>query len=465
MVRFLSRIAMIIATWVWIGASISSSGCAGSGSLSNTTLVGPTPRTLGATGPYHIATWAYDDSSGQGTAVSASTINQLVSYAQGDQKSLADCHSISNGCKAVFYFDPNHLFGGTSCTFHPDSYAIAASSESWFVHDTGYTDASHRVHGVRHSGCYVWEMNPNSSDSQSWWRNYLQRVADNYDLYVVDDDSMDVIDAGYFSHTGGGCLPYPSFCHSTQEIPNDAAEVVARANFVNAMNYANGSPMHFFFQQASFAYALDLSAFTASNRFVGMTCEGCIATTLIPIRPNMYKPVLDEMALVNATPASYLLISRGSFPAGSATQILQRLVTLGIVWLAYSEGHTVVQPDLEFKDTSNLAIWPEDLIYPSHPTESMVTSSNDLQVSPGVYRREFATCYQRGVAFGRCAAVVNSTASTVTVESSWLQQTYRHVITLAGGDVLSGGTADVTDAPFVPNSTSVQPGGTVLLAQ
>ncbi len=466
MVRFLSCIMMVTATCAWIMASISLSGCGG-GSVSSTALPpGPTPKpTLGATGPYHIAIWAYDDSRGQGAGVSASTVNELVTYAQGDGKSLSDCHSVPNGCKAVFYFDPNHLFNGTSCTFHPDADALAAASESWFVHDTGYADANHRVYGVRQSGCYIWEMNPNSPNSQAWWRSYLQRVANDYDLYVLDDDPMDVTDSGYFSHSGGGCSPWPSFCYSTQEIPNNSAEVAARANFVNSMNYANGTPMHFFFQQASFAYPLDLGAFTASNRLVGITCEGCIATTLIPVRPTMYKPVLNEMALVNASPGSYLLISRGSFPTGSATQILQRLVTIGIVWLAYSEGHTVVQPDLEFNNASdNLAVWPEDLIYPSQPVESMVVGVKDLQVASGVWRREFATCYQRGVPFGPCAAIINSTASTVIVESSWLQQTYRHVITLVGGDALSGGSANIVGTSFVANSTSVQPGGAILLA-
>jgi hypothetical protein len=364
----------------------------------------------------------------------------------------------------VFYLNPNHEYdyGSPSCVTHPDADVLAAASESWFVHNTGYADSAHRVYGKSRFGCYVWELNPNSSGVQTWWSNYLRSSADTYDLYLLDNDPMDVVEENYFTFSGGGCNPWPSYCYSTQEISNNAAQVLAHAHFVNAMSHSNGTPMVFFYQQASFNIPLDLSAFTTSNRLIGVSCEGCIATTAIPVRPTLYRSVLNEMAAVNASSGSYLLISHGNSPAGSATQVLQRLVTTGIVWLAYSQGHTIVQPDLE-ANTNNLAIWPEDLIYPSGPVQSMVLSANDLQVTPGVWRREFTTCYQAGNFFGRCAVIVNSTASAITVRSSWLSQSYRHVITLSGGDELSGGVANLAGASFIPNSTVVQAGGVLLL--
>jgi hypothetical protein len=238
--------------------------------------------------------------------------------------------------------------------------------------------------------------------------------------------------------------------------------VLAHANFANAMTHSNGSPMYFFYQQASFNVPLDMSPFTITNRFIGVTCEGCVASIASPVNPRVYAYVLDEMAAVNATPAAYMLISHGNSLAGSATQILQRLVTTGIVWLGYSEGHTIVQPDLE-TNTDKLAIWPEDLIYPSYPRQSMRTSSNDLLVAPRVYRREFARCYQRGFLLGPCATVVNANPSAVAIRSSWLYQTYHHVVTLRGGDALSGGVADISGAAFIPGSTWVQAGGAILL--
>lgn len=392
-------------------------------------------------------------------------MNQLVSYAQGNSKATSDCHSGSRGCQAVFYFNPNHEYDSNnlSCINHPDADIVAAASESWFVHNAGYSDAAHRVHGLSASGCTIWEMNPNSSAMQNWWQQKLQNVADNYDLYFLDTDPMDVQDSGYFP-SGGGCDPWPTICVTTQEIASNTAEVLARSSFVNGLSHSNGSPMHFFYQQASFNSVLDTSAFSATSRFVGVTCEGCISTYATPLRSNLYARVLNEMAAVNASPGAYLLISHGNSPAGSITQIQQRLITAGIIWLAYSEGHTVVQPDLE-SNTNNLAVWPEDLIYPSAPVQTMFASSNDLQVAPGIWRREFGTCYQAGRSFGRCAVVVNSTAGAVSVQSGWLSQTYGHLITLSGGDVLAGGTASVSGNGFVPSSTSVGAGQAILLAQ
>lgn len=425
----------------------------------------PTPTSTPApTGRLHIATFAYDDVNGPGENASTASVNLYLSYAQGNGKALSDCHSGSQSCKAVFYVDPNHSYNNSpsSCMSHPDGDVVGAASESWFVHNTGSSDSAHRVYGKSSDGCRIWEMNPKSGGFQKWWQNYLVSHADNYDLYLLDNDPMDIPDAGYFP-SGGGCNPWPSICNSTEEISNNTAEVSARASFVNAMNHSDGKPMHFFYQQSSFNTTLDLSAFSASNRFVGFTCEGCISTYAFPARSTFYERVLNEMAAVNSSPGAYLLISHGNASAGSATQILQRLVTTGIIWLAYSEGHTIVQPDLE-SNTNNLAVWPEDLIYPSEPLQSMTSGANDLKVASGVWRREFKSCFQGGRSFGKCAVVVNSTGSSLVVRSSWLSQTYKHVVKLSGGDVLAGGSATLDATPFTANSTTIQTGGALLLA-
>jgi len=430
---------------------------------SPTPTISPTPV---LTGPYHITTWALDSYWAQGENASVASVNQLVSYAEGNGKSPADCHSGSQSCKAVFYLDPNHSYNDTpsSCMSHPDGDVVAAASEDWFVHDAGYTDSAHRVHGKSNSGCMIWEFNPNAAGVQSWWRSYLRSHADTYDEYIIDNDPMNVLNESYFSESGGGCLPWPTYCYTTQEIANDAAEVQAHANFVNAMSHSDGSPMYFFYQQASLDPSLDLSALAATNRFTGITCEGCIATTAIPVRPTLYVSVLNEMAAVDASSGKFLLISDGESPTGSSTQILQRLVTTGVIWLGYSEGHTIVEPNLEARN-NNLAIWPEDLIYPSAPIQSMVSGALDLAVVHGVWRREFTTCYQAGRFFGRCAAIVNSTSSALPVQAAWLSNTYGHVITMSGGDVSSGGVASVTSTRFVANATTVPAGGALLLAQ
>ena len=388
-----------------------------------------------------------------------------MTYAYGNTKSVADCHAYANGCNAVAYIDPNHLYDGP-CGWKPDVDALAAASESWFVHEPGYSDSAHRVHGAKSFSCgtsNIWEMNPNSTGLQAWYRNYLQTNADNYDDYFIDDDSMMVVNEGWFP-SGGGCSPWPALCHSTQEIATDAAEVLAHSNFVNAMSHRDGSPMRFFYQGSSFNYALDSSAFITTTSFIGLTCEGCVATDPDVVRPSQYTKVLNGMAATNASPGAYVLISHGSAPTGSVNQILQRLVTTGIVWLGYSQGHTIVWPNVE-DNTTNLAVWPENLIYPSAPLQSMSVSANDLRVAAGVYRREFASCFQKSIAIGPCAAIVNANVNAVTIQSGWLSQTYRHAVTLSGGDQLSGGVANITGSSFTANITSLQGTGAILLTR
>jgi hypothetical protein len=308
----------------------------------------------------------------------------------------------------------------------------------------------------------AWAMNPNNSSYQSWWRGYLRAYADSYDYYFTDDDYM-MLSKEMFFTSGGGCQPWPTKCMSTEEIADDASMVSAHATLVNAMSHNSGSPMKFFFQQASFDDALDASAFAASSRFVGITCEGCISSPAYPALYSRYSWVLDEMAAANAAGGQFQLTSQGDAGTGSATQTLQRLLTTGFAWLGYKEGYTVVWPDLEEQHPYSLPIWPEDLIYPSQPLQTMVSGHSDLEVASGVYRREFATCYQKGLYFGHCASVVNSNPAPVTVKSAWFSQTYHHAVGLVGGDVLSGGTATRASIVFTAGSTQVQPGGALLL--
>ena len=427
----------------------------------------PTPTPV-ASGPYHITTAAYDDFNGQGQYASAAQVNQLVSYAlnEGSDKPLTDCHSGTHQCKAMVYMRPYSIKNPSpsSCYQHPDADIMKAASESWFVHLPGYSDSAHRVWGKDKYGCVMYSMNPDSSAMQTWWLYYLRSRANNYDLFFVDMAPMSLNNATYY-YSGGGCAPWPTICTSTQELANDAALTTAHVNFVDALSYSDGSPMHFIYQQAypSRTEANDLSAIAATSRFVAVSCEGCIVTGSTVV-PTNYGPYLDEMAAVNGTDAAFDIISKGNAAPGSAAQALQRWVTTGITWLAYSEGHTIVQPNLE-ENTNNLTIWPEDLIYPSGAIQTMRSGASDLQVASSVWRREFTTCYQKGRYFGRCAAIVNGNGGSVVVRSSWLTQTYKHVVSFSGGDVLSGGTASVTSTSFTPNVTTVGAGGALLLTQ
>jgi hypothetical protein len=167
--------------------------------------------------------------------------------------------------------------------------------------------------------------------------------------------------------------------------------------------------------------------------------------------------------------------------AGASTQQQSRRVQAATILLGYSPGHLVSWADLN-QGSNDLSVWPEQGIYPTRPVQSMgapggsgclagtgnVCSTgghNDLQVAPGVYRREFAACYDQGTAIGPCASIVNTTSAPVTVASSWLTNSYAHQVTFNGTDVQAGGTINTTSTAFTPGTTTVGIHDATLLSQ
>jgi hypothetical protein len=199
-----------------------------------------------------------------------------------------------------------------------------------------------------------------------------------------------------------------------------------------------------------------------------------------------YSGLLDVLAAVDARPRDFVVLL--SYDERGRAQA--RLVQEATVLLGYAPGHVVSWADLE-RNNLDLAVWPEEGIYPTDPIESMAApsgsgclrgagkvcprgghnnlrvarGSNKAELAAGVYRREFAQCYNQGVLFGSCAAIVNDTSKPVVVRAAWLKQLYGHEITLRGGDVQSGGVIDVTSAAFTPGKTKVPADGAILLAQ
>ena len=428
--------------------------------------------------PSHIPTWVYDEYSANGAAASAAQVQQYVTYAEagrGNPKAQKDCATSPKSCYSVYYFDPNFQYSGSTCPVQPDAQFIGAASESWFVHEAGYTDALHRVQGHYNESCQgssvsipVYLANQNDPGAAAWFQTYLRQNGDNWDYYFMDDTSTDVLDQTY-GPGGGFCqdsLPN-HWCSSTSEYPTDASVAQAHSAFAATLNHSSGMPMQFFFNGVGFSgqtpknlQLLQLG----SGHFAGVICENCVVSAGT-LRPTNYAATLNAMAQVDAIPnEAIVLLNTGASPAGSAAQLSQRTVATAIAWLGYSDGHTIVFPDFEY-NTQSLSVWPEDLIYPGAALQSMSSGANDISVASGVYRREFAQCFNSRVGLGPCAAIVNASSATVTVSNAWFQQTYGHIIAITGGDVLSGGSVSFTSAAFTPNVTSIAPGQGLLLAQ
>jgi hypothetical protein len=441
-------------------------------------VVAPTPVATStpvavANVPVHIPTWAYDETGWEGGSAAAASVQKYLTYAEGglgNGKAQSDCSTSPKVCYSVAYTNPNLVYSDALCPYLPDATFIAASSESWFVHLSGYSDAAHRVQGSYSRTCNgTAETDPVYLEDQAnpavvaWWNSFIQQNLDSWDYFWLDSTSTSV--AGQAFGPGGSFCPGVSACSATQEYPTDASVLAAHISFSDGLSHVNGSALQYFFNGVQFNSGnIENTALLSQDpsHFVGAVCENCVVESGV-LQPANYAQVLNGMLAVNGiTGAHFVQLDTGSSASGSAAQISQRTVALAIAWLAYQDGHTVIFPNFEYT-TDNLAVWPEDLIYPGAPVQTMQWSANDLAVVGSVYRREFRQCFNAQQAIGPCAAIVNASSSTVTVASSWLAQTYGHQITPQGGDLLDGGTLSLTSTTFTPNVTTIAPGQAILL--
>jgi hypothetical protein len=423
----------------------------------------------------HMPTWAFDEYGGPGASASSADVQKYVSYAEGglgNTKALTDC-SGSGKCSSVFYVDPNFLYDDRSCVSQEATDVLDVSEETWYVHQSGYRDADHRVHGEYTMSCNgesvtmpVDVLNDSNADVQAFFRDYLRDNGNDWNYYFMDDTSGEEL-TQFYGPGGGFCPNEPDhYCTTTEELPTNQSIVGEHEDFVNAMTHTNGSAMSFFYNGLTFSDETpsDLDVLESSKNFVGVVCEGCVVSGGT-FNARMYPEVLNAMAQIDKiSGAAFVELSLGASGSGSAAQIAQRVVTTAVAWLGYSAGHTIVFPDLE-DNTTYLAAWPEENIVPADPVESMSTSSVNIEVTDGVFRREFASCTNAGTAIGPCAAFVNSTGSAVKVLSSWLHETYGHVIEPYGGDVTHGGEVLLTSEKFTPNETTIPADQALLISR
>ncbi len=434
----------------------------GSGSGSGST----TPPTTWSTFSSHIETWAYDDCGNGGSGASAGLVRAWVSYAEsncgpgGDAKALSDCHSAQTTyCDVIQYLDTNWIYPTDSPTWHPFS---SAAAENWYQHTPGSTTS--RIQSSGYGGGYL--INQANASVQSFFQSYARTNYNADDGLMMDDQSSNLDSQLWYSTCG---------CGASAETASNAALVSAHEAMSAAMTHTSGQP----FTQIDntlppnpfLPQGLDMLSRTADVN--GLIGEGEPESdgTLDPY----YSTLLDQIAYV-ADETNSFVVPLSYAPAGASYQSQTRRVQEATMLLGYSPGHLVDWADLE-TGSSDLAVWPEEGIYPTEPVQSMgspggsgclagsgqVCSTgghNDLQVAPGVYRREFGACYAQNAAFGACATIVNTTSSPVTIESSWLTRSYAHQVAFTGGDVQSGGAITLNE----PATTTVPADDAALLA-
>jgi hypothetical protein len=417
--------------------------------------------------PVHVQTWALDDGCNGGAGASGALVRRWVSFAESNcgpnaTKALADCHFRGHVyCEVMQYLDTDWEFnqGGIDPT--------GTGLNERELHEPAPHQAA-SIHSDLYGGGYL--LNQARPDVRMFFRSYVRRYYNADDGLFMDNQGPGLSEELYDSNCG---------CSTTNEIRTDAQLQAAHQAMSAALTHVNGSP----FMQVDNAIAPNPwlpQGFNLLNRSIGV--DGLSSDGLPEVDgvlDRYYSTLLDQIAYITTRTRGFALLwSSGT--AGAAYQEQSRRVQEATLLLGYSPGRVVDAAILE-EGSRSLAIWPEEGIYPTQPLQSMgapggngclagtgvVCASgghNDLQVAPGVYRREFAACYDQGGHFGGCAAIVNSTSRPVTISSSWLTQSYPHEITLVGGDVQSGGTVKLEGAGFATRSAAVGAHDAILLA-
>jgi hypothetical protein len=461
---------------------------------------------LGSSVPKHTETWAYDSSTlntdcNGGYGASSSLVQQWVTYAEvacgippptfngSPSKAVNDCHL--NGkviCKVIEYIDPNIIYPTCSFEWNGNSNFKGWNSvaqESWYLHQPGVAPTS-ATRLKQPGGCGGYYVNNANPAVQAFYENEVKSLSDfnengQIDGLFVDDNAGSLIGAfGDSTYCQAQSTQDSNTCGS-YEITTDSQLQQAHEAMAAALQQANGTP---YFQVNNgigdnpYQYN-SIDMYNNPSSVMGMAAEESPVGSGSLIANWRYSQLLDDMAYVDHTTNDFIvLLSEDN--QGSTTQNNSRMVQAATVLLGYEPTHIVSWSDLE-GNTNNLAVWPEEGIYPTNPVQTMGAPSgtgcfagtgaecptgghNDIQVATGVYRREFGQCYNQGTAFGPCAVIVNDSSSSVTVPSSWLTQSYGHQITMVGGDVQSGGTVNLAGASFSPGSTSVASGDAIMLA-
>jgi hypothetical protein len=415
----------------------------------------------------HIATWAFDDACNGGAGASQALVRRWATLTESDcgpkaGKARSDCHAAKHAyCTVMQYLDPDWNFPVEAVPVQ------RASSAGWWLHEPSPHQRT-RITDPSFGGGHL--LNQTNPAVRAFFRAYARRYYNSDDGLLLDWQSPSLSQELYYSN----CR-----CTSTSEIRSDAALRRAHEQMSAELTHRGGAP----FIQADNTLPPNpylpqgLDMLNHSIGVDGWVVEG------EPVDDGTFDPyystLLDQIAYV-ATRTRGFVVPMARAAAGAPYQRQSRRVAEGTMLLGYSPGHLVDWANLE-TGSPDLAVWPEEGIFPTEPAESMQAPGgrgclagkgtvcsrgghNDLEVAPGVYRREFRACYDQGLLFGPCATIVNTRNRAVIVSASWLKSSFGHEIAFQGGDVQSGGALELSGAAFSAGSSVVGPEDAVLLA-
>ena len=192
-------------------------------------------------------------------------------------------------------------------------------------------------------------------------------------------------------------------------------------------------------------------AYENAPNIIGAECEECYASNSgVPVTGANWQDTENAEIQTIASKRIFWMYPRPTSDAASETAL--RAFLFASFLLTYDPSYAMFEET--FSTQHNFPVMPETGLVPENPvtTASSVTS---YRQAGGIYMREFAKCYYRGSAVGKCAVAVNADNTTEALSASG----YAHSLSLSGSGVLDGGSVSFSG----PAVTSLAPGsGSVL---
>lgn len=375
-------------------------------------------------GPAHVRTWLYYGGSYENIGIPASWMARHADFIEigGDAK-YANAFVAAGGKYAVAYTDP-HLVpycSGTTCRG-----PMGNLPESAWLHDGGGS----RLHTS--SGQDV--LNPDSPVTQAGFRAYTASLVSGTRINMVFvDDTSPTFDPSYFDYKYG----------------EQAAELTGRPNvqayWLSGQVQLLASSVVPAIFNGGYGDEQERALLTAPN-VAGTLDEGCAVNSSFRVNLTQGNPVARWVPSMNKLLQATALHRYAvclNYDVQYGDPIADRMYGLASWWLTYDPTWSVAFPDFTAPDqaggrgSQNFA---EYAIVPAEPRRSAGANVETLRTATGAYAREFESCYQDGAPIGRCAAVVNPSA-TATVAMPQLAAPYAHSLVLDDRSAYNGGTA------------------------
>jgi len=385
-----------------------------------------TVGTLMAAIPEHVQDFTFWNQSGIATAVPASWAARWATWVETGQPVHAAQFHAAGGKHTVAFTDPNYYYVEPGYT-SPGNYP-----ESAFGHGADGVRSQRALYGG-----IEYYLLPNSPASQSGFVGIADAFAATgaYD-YIYADGISDTL-----AESISLLAPTPIEITTNAQYVAGMKQLLAQSPLPTIANgYENGNP-------------LAEEEYVGAPNVAGILGETCFTEVTHVVTGSLWSEEAD--ALLYTTSHQRFAFCGGRGLEGDTRP--SRTYYLASWWLTYDANYSVSLE--EFRSYADVYVFPEQLIVPTSPDET-VTDVNALKWWTGAYMRRFNACYYDRVSWGACAAVVNPSSSSSALLPP-IGLTYRHSLALDENNLFEGGRASLSSV--VP--TTLAPGTAVILFQ